>query len=169
MIKEYLKKLYAQELLDIICVGSVEIDNSHAEITTSHTCIYIELDFGYVKLDSVDQYSKLRLSFAREIENNIELEEGEFFTKYSIANIVLKDFLAENIMKSVGVYNANYIPPSTLECDALEIKLENGQLIFVDPSYFGIQIGGEEIKYRWMETISLTGKELNFVCESSEH
>ena len=35
-------------------------------------------------------------------------------------------------------------------CDAVEMKLVNGQVIFLDPSYyFGINIGGKEQKQLW--------------------
>jgi len=36
-----------------------------------------------------------------------------------------------------------------LLCDALQIKLSNGQDIFLDPSFLGINIGGLEVRDVW--------------------
>ena len=40
--------------------------------------------------------------------------------------------------------------PSGVTCAALELRLQNGQVVFFDPSYhFGIRIGGIEQEATW--------------------
>lgn len=53
------------------------------------------------------------------------------------------------------MFNTHSILEGVIECGELQINLKNGQELFIDPSYFGLQIGGDMIKNRWLSTMSL--------------
>ena len=69
--------------------------------------------------------------------------------KSSVDELILNDTMANgNDIDNIIFYNLE--GREELICDAVEIKLVNGQVIFLDPSYyFGINIGGKKQKQMW--------------------
>ena len=80
---------------------------------------------------------------------NFEIDEDMMRAKSSVSEIILSDTMANgNDIDNIIFYNLE--DQEELLCDAIEIKLVNGQVIFLDPSYyFGINIGGKEQKQMW--------------------
>lgn len=72
--------------------------------------------------------------------------------KSKISNIILSNPLIDNQIEGAYFYNLN-VDEKELVCDALHLELSNGQNIFLDPSFLGINIGGLEVKQIWEENL----------------
>ena len=76
-----------------------------------------------------------------------DMKEG----KIKISNIILLNPLCSyNKIKNISFYNIEETD-SYILTDILQIELLNEQLIFLDPGFLGINIGGIEQKEFWME------------------
>ena len=146
-LKDFIKDM---ELVDIILVGFTELNNDETQFYPDLRFMYFMFTSGLIKFESVDQYSKLKLSISDSIQYNFEVDEDMLKGKSSIGDIILEDTMdSGNIIKDLVFYNLE-CKGSEIICDALEIILINKQTIFLDPSYFfGINIGGIRQKERW--------------------
>ena len=75
-----------------------------------------------------------------------EYDEDMIKVKSSVIELVLvSSMLANNIVKEIEL-----IDGTEKNCAAAKIVLENGQIIFVDPSFpYGIGVGGKEQEEYW--------------------
>lgn len=146
-LKDFIKNM---ELVDIILVGSMELNNEGTQFYPDLRFMYFVFTSGLIEFESVEQYSKLKLSISESIRYEFEIDEDMVKAKTSISDIVLEDTMdSGNIIKDLVFYNLE-CKGSEIICDALEIILINEQTIFLDPSYyFGINIGGIRQKERW--------------------
>ena len=146
-LKDFIKDM---ELVDIILVGFTELNNDETLFYPDLRFMYFMFTSGLIKFESVDQYSKLKLSISDSIQYNFEVDEDMLKGKSSIGDIILEDTMdSGNIIKDLVFYNLE-CKGGEIICDALEIILINKQTIFLDPSYFfGINIGGIRQKERW--------------------
>ena len=112
----------------------------------------------YIKFESINQFSKLQLKIVDFIEYDFEIDEDMIRAKSSVGEIILNDTMANgNDIDTIIFYNLEV--QEELICDAVEIKLVNGQVIFLDPSYyFGINIGEKEQKQIWKINFEETKK-----------
>ncbi|MDE1461738.1 hypothetical protein [Spartinivicinus poritis] len=132
-----------KKLDDIIHIGVVDFEDKIAEVTTFHTHLFLEVGQVFVKLESIEQYSRLKTSITKEVDFtfDFEIEEEMSLCKYSAANVYMTSSLADNKIDSITFYGAESVS-NQIECLALSIKLDNGQVLFFDPTYlFGIKVG----------------------------
>jgi len=149
---EYLKRIVKDNNIeDIYLTGFVDIEDGIAQFYHDLRFIYFEVNSKYIEFESINQFSKLRLKIVDSVEYNFEIDEDMMKAKSSVSEIILSDTMANgNNINSIIFYNLEEREEEELICDAVEIKLVNGQVIFLDPSYyFGINIGGKEQKEMW--------------------
>ena len=147
---EYLKRMVKDNNIeDIYLTGFVDIEDGIAQFYQDLRFIYFEINSKYIEFESINQFSKLKLKIVDSIQHNYEIDEDMMRAKSSIGEIILNDTMANgNDIDNIIFYNLE--EKDELICDAVEIELVNGQVIFLDPSYyFGINIGGEEQKQIW--------------------
>lgn len=147
---EYLKKIVKNHNIeDVYLTGFVDVEDGVAQFYHDLRFVYFEIDSKYIEFESINQFSKLRIKIVDSVSHNIEIDEEMMKAKSSVSEIILNDTMANgNDIDSIIFYNLEV--QEELICDAMEIKLVNGQLIFIDPSYyFGINIGGKEQKQMW--------------------
>ncbi len=147
---EWLKKITkGQNIKDIYLTGFVDIEDGIAQFYHDLRFVYFEINSKYIKFESINQFSKLKLKIADSIEYDFEIDEDMIRAKSSVGEIILNDTMATgNDIDNIIFYNLE--EREELVCDAVEIKLVNGQVIFLDPSYyFGINVGGKEQKQMW--------------------
>ena len=66
MINYFFKKLAQQSIIDLLQIGVVEIEDGVAEMTTMHIYLFIEFEEYILKLESINQYSKLKIKLVDE-------------------------------------------------------------------------------------------------------
>ena len=151
---EYLKRILKDSNIeDIYLTGGVDIENGIAEFYHDLRCIYFEINSKYIEFESIDQFSKLRVKVVDSVTNDYEMDEDMTKAKTSISQIILNDTMSEgNYIVNIVFYNLE--EQEELICGALEMELANGQVIFLDPSfYFGINVGGKKQKQMWRDNL----------------
>ena len=124
-------------------------------MTTMHIYLFIEFEEYILKLESINQYSKLKIKFVDEVmfDFDFEIEEDMIFAKNSVAELILIDTMVDNRIESLECYNME-LRDEGFECDSFFIKLFSGQELFFDPTYiFGINIGGKKQKESWLKDL----------------
>lgn len=165
MINELKKYIRNKTITDIYSVGFIDDEDDICVFHKNLNYLYIEMDSQYIKLQSINQYSALKFQLVDCIDYDYEIDEDWKKAKSSIANVVLNNSMSlGNIIRKIIFYNLN---EKDLSCDAAEFVLENGQILFFDPSYvFGINIGGIEQKKTWKDNYkeydSVSVFEVNF-------
>lgn len=146
----FFDKIKQENISDILLSGVVDIENGIAEFTPMLTYMFFEFDTKIIKFESIEQSSKLKIEYVDSITYDFEVEEDMYPAKSSINEIVMTDTMAENTVKSVEIYGG-VSRNNELICDAVCFKLNCGQQLFLDPTYFfGINIGGNEQKKAWL-------------------
>lgn len=140
-----------ENISDILLSGVVDIENGIAEFTPMLTYIFFEFDTKIIKFESIEQYSKLKIEYVDSVTYDFEIEEDMYPAKSSIIEIVMTDTMADNSTNSIEIYGDCSENNKVLICDAICLKLNCGQELFLDPTYFfGINIGGMEQKKAWL-------------------
>ena len=148
-MENLIKTVKNNNIEDIYLTGFVDIENGIAQFYHDLRFIYFQINSKFVEFESINQFSKLKINIVDSVQLNYEIDEDMIRAKASISEIVLSDTMAKgNDIDNIIFYNLE--KEDELICDAVEIELVNGQVIFLDPSYyFGINIGGKEQKQLW--------------------
>lgn len=135
------------EITDIIICGTVDNEDDIFQFYFDFRVIYIEFESKYLRLESVEQYSKLEFSIVDHIKFDYEIDEDMYRARSSVKDIILDNSGAVgNSIREIVLYDRC----ERNICAAMEFRLENGQEIFIDPSFiFGINIGGDKLKNIW--------------------
>ncbi len=141
-----LSKLVGKKLTDIYSIGYIDLENGEGVYHPDFRWIYFEFEDTLIEFESFKQFSKLRAEEVKDIRYQLEMDEDMIKAKSSIAEVVLiSSFLAGNTVKQIEFKNG-----TEKECQAAQIILETGQIIFLDPSFpYGIGIGGKEQQEYW--------------------
>jgi len=136
----------------IYLVGFASITDGYGEFISDKKYLYFE--FGdYVikisKLDHINQLSKLRVIIVESVKYDCDFEDV-VPCKSRIDEVIFKNPLVDNKVAKISCFNFEKNDSEFL-CDALHIKLCNGQDIFLDPGFLGINIGGLDVKQVWEE------------------
>lgn len=139
----------------IYLTGYVELeDDGIAQFYADMRFLYLEFGDVMVELgqfDPANQSSKLRIIIVNSVQHYFELEDVKP-GRSKINDVIFKNPLAENRVAKIYFYNYEE-SDNELLCDALHIKLCNGQNIFLDPGFLGINIGGLDVKQVWKENL----------------
>lgn len=162
MLEKLIRIVKDKNIDDIYLTGFVDIEDGIAQFYHDLRFVYLELDDKYLRFESIEQFSRLRISIVNAINFDYEVDEDMIRAKSSVSEVILNDTMAiGNDIGEITFYNLEQ--KIELICDAIELKLVNGQVIFLDPSYyFGINIGGKEQKEKWKLNIKKDTK----VCET---
>lgn len=150
MIDNFKKLVENNDIEDIYLTGFVDIEDGIAEFYPDLRFIYFEINSKFIEFESINQYSKLRIKVVSSVNHNFEIDKDMMKGKASVSEIILtQDGAIGNCIDNIKFYNLEK-KEEELICDAVEITLQNKQVIFMDPSfYFGINIGGYEQKKIW--------------------
>ncbi|AIQ48261.1 hypothetical protein R70723_21845 [Paenibacillus sp. FSL R7-0273] len=135
-------------LHEIFSVGVVDLEETGlAEFVTLMDRLFFEFGEVLIKMETIEQYSKLALTAVNSIQFEVDLEDV-ILAKARIGNFVFNNPLTDNKVAEIVLYNMEN-KAEELICDALKIVLLNQQEIFIDPSFLGINIGGPEVEAIW--------------------
>lgn len=169
MIAKIKKTISSNKLEDVILSGITSIEDGVAEFLPITKYIYLEFGDSIIEIQSSEQYSKIQIRLVNSVIREPEFED--VLPSYcSIANIVLMNPIERQNVKSISFINL--VEEDTYdECDVFEIVLINGQILFFDPTFFGINIGGTKQKEFWLarrdENVECKVTELNFSTPST--
>ncbi|EMU55289.1 MULTISPECIES: hypothetical protein [Clostridium] len=159
MINKLKKLVKNNDIEDIYLTGFVDIEDGIAQFYPDLRFIYFEINSKFIEFESINQYSKLRIKLEKLVNHKFEIDEDMMKGKSSVSEIILnQDGAIGNCIDIIKFYNLEE-KEEELICDAIEMKLKNEQVIFLDPSfYFGINIGGCEKKKIWKENLNSNAK-----------
>ncbi|MBN3522634.1 hypothetical protein [Paenibacillus apiarius] len=146
-IKELIKN---NSMDDIYLTGVVHIEeNGVAEFVANTNFLYFEFGDQFIELEAIDGYGRLHITIVDffKHENNIEDVTP---SRAKIGDVIFTNPIATNEVNSMVFFNLE-IRENALICDVLHIRLINGQDLFIDPQFMGINIGGIEQKHFWEE------------------
>ena len=141
-----LSTIIGKRLTDIYTVGFIYLEEEPKEFTPDLKWMYFEFEDTLVEFESFEQYSRLRMEKVPEVRYQFECDEDMIKVRSSVIEFVLiSSMLADNTVKDIELMDG-----TEDNCAAAKIVLENGQIIFIDPSFLhGIGVGGKEQEEYW--------------------
>lgn len=157
----------SNSIQDIYLVGFVDIEDGVADFCPDMRYYYFEVGEQYIEFESIDQYSKLSVNIVDSIRYQFEIDEDMLPCKTSVSQIILTDSMsAKNTVKSIIINGMELNNKEQIICDSIQLNLNNGQELFIDPSfYFGINIGGAEQRKFWIENLADDTKHAEIIIE----
>lgn len=152
MINQIKNILETNSISSIYLVGFVSIEDGVAEFIPDLRYLYFKFGDNMVeisKVEPIDQLSKLRIIIVESVKYDCDFEDV-VSCKSRIDEVIFKDPLVDNKVAKMSCFNFEE-NDSEILCDVLHIKLCNGQDIFLDPGFLGINIGGIDVKQAWEE------------------
>jgi len=144
--------LARRRVRDVQVPGFVDRDEAVPRFTPLADSVYLALDEGYFRLDSVGNHGQLAMSLVTGTEPSPALQgEDEEFTLASCGDSFLADSHSEyRITRIRYALNNESVPGSgTVRC--AEFEFENHFVVFADPMYhFGIRLEGVGAYDRWV-------------------
>ena len=148
-----LQRLEGKNIEDIISIGFVDKEDGINVFYSDLRTLYFEFDDIYLKFESINQYSTLKVNLKEKVNFAYEIDEDMEYAMSSIIDIVLIGRNMKGNMLSKLVFYKKYIEDNEIYCNACEIYLKNGQVIFLDPSFIcGISIGGIEKRNYYLDS-----------------
>lgn len=151
MVNEIEQEIIGKRLTDIYSVGFIDTENNVGQYYPDYRWIYIELDKNtIIEMESCEQFSRLKVQKVEDVRYLFEVDEDMIKAKSSIQEIVL----VTSMLKGNKVKEFILIEPEQVDhvcfCGAVKIILENGQVVFLDPTFiYGIGIGGVYQEKYW--------------------
>lgn len=156
MLEELVDIFKSGLIQDIYLLGFVDIEDGVADFCPDMRYYYFEVGEKYIELESINQYSKLSVRIVDSIRYQFEIDEDMLPCKTSVSQIILTDSMsAKNTVKSFVINGMESNDINQIVCNSLQLNLDNGQELFIDPSfYYGINIGGAEQRKFWNENLA---------------
>ncbi len=151
-------------LNEIYLTGFVDYEkNELAEFVANTDYLIFEFGEQLIKIQSVEQYSKISISKVDTIKINIDLEDV-IPAKSRISGIIFNNPLIDNKVSVIEFFN---LEENNFEliCDAFKMILSNNQEIFIDPSLLGINIGGSGVEGLWRYNLPEGYKSISTIIE----
>ncbi|MBD8496950.1 hypothetical protein [Paenibacillus arenosi] len=148
MLKEITEVISKFCLDEIYLTGFVDFEEGELSEFVANTD-YLIFEFGeqLIKLQSIEQYSKISISKVDTIQIDIDLEDV-IPAKSRISGVIFNNPMLDNKIVNIEFFNLE-VNNCELICDAFKLILFNKQEIFIDPSFLGINIGGYEVEELW--------------------
>ncbi|MFD1887367.1 hypothetical protein [Paenibacillus wenxiniae] len=149
MSLEQIKNMMKTHVFDDIClVGFVYAEeNELTEFIASMRCLFLEFGNKIIKVEEMEQFSKLSLTVVDDIHIDIDVENF-IPAKSRISNVVFHNPLSDNIVSEIVLFNMEEHEARVI-CDVFKLVLLNKQELFFDPSFLGINVGGSEVEALW--------------------
>ncbi|WP_106766555.1 hypothetical protein [Paenibacillus faecalis] len=156
MLEEFVDIFKSGSIQDIYLLGFADIEDGVADFCPDKHYYYFEVGKKYIEFESINQYSKLSVRIVDSIQYQFEIDEDMLPCKASVSQIILTDSMsAKNTVKSFVINGMEFNDNKRIVCISLQLNLDNGQELFIDPSfYYGINIGGGEQRKFWIENLT---------------
>ncbi|ASA20282.1 hypothetical protein [Paenibacillus donghaensis] len=156
MLEELVDLFKSDSIQDIYLLGFVDIEDGVGDFCPDMRYYYFEVGEQYIEFESINQYSRLSVKIVDSIRYQFEIDEDMLPCKTSVSQIILIDSMsAKNTVKSIVINGIDFKNKEQIICHNLQLNLENGQELFIDPSfYYGLNIGGAEQRKFWIENLA---------------
>ncbi|PAD30900.1 hypothetical protein [Paenibacillus sp. 7523-1] len=135
---------------DVHLIGFMDQeDNKPAEFVANTEQFFLEFGDHFIKIETIEQYSKIAISVVSDIQVNIDLEDV-LPAKSKIGSVIFNNPLATNKVSKLLLFSME-VESEVVICDALKLVLSNKQEIFFDPSFLGLNVGSSEVEKFWRE------------------
>ncbi|GAS82865.1 MULTISPECIES: hypothetical protein [Paenibacillus] len=154
MYLEELKNIVQNNLLSSVYVTGIvlssERENELAEFVPYRSYLFFEFGDQLVKIEAIEQYSKISIALTPTFIVRVEVEDV-IPAKSNISDIILDNSLIDNKVSQIELLNME-VKSNEIICDALKLSITNNtnkQELFLDPQFFGINIGGFGVEELW--------------------
>lgn len=153
MEEVFSKQLFTSELEDIISVGFCDETENGYEYSMNMDILYLSFEHFLVKMEAVENYSRLSLSCEKKIKHDYIIDEDMKYAFSKLHNVIFKQGeMVDVFIEKMVFFNLSSQNMNVVICDALKVYLSSGQVLFFDPAYyFGINIGDETSVSIWEE------------------
>ncbi|WP_426449617.1 hypothetical protein ACP26L_31850 [Paenibacillus sp. S-38] len=135
---------------NIYLTGFVDSEeNGLAEFVASMNYLFLEFGDELIKIEAIEQYSKISLAVVNDIQIAVDLEDVTP-AKSKVSNVIFNNPLLDNKVSEIVLFNMKE-DTEGMVCDAFKLVLLNKQEIFFDPSFLGINVGGSEVEELWRD------------------
>ncbi len=148
--------LKTTEFTDIYFVGYVDGEESPTTFRPALELMFFEFEDCFLRLQAVEQYSRVHLTLTADIDYDFpfEIEEEDIPASVSMGDSLLDGttMTTHKVTKVrlFGMADRDYF----IDCEALEMTLSTGQILFVDPTYeFGFKLGSAAQEQVWAENL----------------
>lgn len=155
MISKELENLMKSSLNDFILTGVLDVSDEIVQFLPDFTLMYLKLDDKYIAFESVEQYSKLKISVVDSIAYH-KIDDPDF--KYSFVSLlellVINGTYSSTKINKIDAYNADE-QATYFECDAAKVELTNEQTFFFDPcNFWGLTIGDNTVEKKYESNLN---------------
>lgn len=151
-VTESLRKYIPGHKPSDVTVGGYTLDGDPSrEFLPDMTAVFMRFGDVYLACQSIEQFSKMRLSFCREIFYN-KVDDDVQYGCLSLTHILESDFdLGDFFIKEIVLFDPVQ-KNGELACTAVCFELSNGDCFFLDPEFpWGIKPGGRKLYEKWLE------------------
>ena len=150
--------LREQRVTDVLVPGRIDRDDAITRFTPQPLVVFVVLDEGALRLESVGQYDHLDIRYVDTVTlDGVELfedvkEEGDEVALASLCEQLFGDGWDRLRCTSVRRFTETGVQeePKEGELKCLALELESHFWVFFDPTWtFGIRIGNADAMRRW--------------------
>ncbi|CAM4333439.1 hypothetical protein [Paenibacillus typhae] len=125
-------------------------ENDVAEFVPNRSLLFFELGNQLLKFEAIEQYSKILITTVPAFKVKVEVEDA-IPVKSVVTDLLLDNSLIDNNISQIEFFIL-IDSDSEMVCDTLRLSLTsstNKQELFLDPQFFGINIGGNGVERLW--------------------
>ena len=149
-LNELKSTLHGTSITDVLLTGFLDESESPVRFCALLQAVYFELGCSLLQIATIGDSARASLQIVSVPQGSTDLDDDMVPAVASIRHQILQDPDSSNAIRSVRLWNVQQ-EAGQVSCSATCMELCNGQNIFVDPSnYFGIRIGGNELKEIWV-------------------
>lgn len=170
MYLEELKSIVKNKFLSDVYVTGVVLPSERkgelAEFVPYRSYLFFEFGNQLIKLEAIEQYSKISIAVTPTFKVRVEVEDA-IPVKTSISDIIFDNNLIDNKVSKMEFFNMQ-VNKNEIICDTLRLSLTsntNKQELFLDPQFFGINIGGSGVEELWKYNLSEDYKSISTIIE----
>jgi hypothetical protein len=137
---------------DVLLPGFVDDEAQPHRFRALPQAIYFECDSSLLKFETIATTGTMRVLLVDTVSGSVDLDDDMVPAIASLREQVLDDPDGSNLLLELRLWNLAE-EEDGLRCAAAQLRLANGQQIFVDPTYhFGIRVGGTRQRDIWFDT-----------------
>lgn len=137
---------------DVLLPGFVDDEAPPHRFRALPQAIYFECDSSLLKFETIATTGTMRVLLVDTVSGSVDLDDDMVPAIASLREQLLDDADGSNLLLELRLWNLAE-DEGDLRCAAAQLRLANGQHIFVDPTYhFGIRVGGTRQRDIWFDT-----------------
>jgi hypothetical protein len=137
---------------DVLLPGFIDDEVQPHQFRALPQAIYFECNSSLLKFERIATTGTMHVSLVDNVSSSADLDDDMVPAIASLREQVLDDADGSNLLLEIRLWNLAE-DEDGLRCAAAQLKLANGQQIFVDPTYhFGIRVGRTRQRDIWSDT-----------------